>query len=532
MTQRLTVLAAAGIILLGLAGTVFIVLDEQRLKGMVSEWGSSAIGGQLLVRGELRWRWERGLRIELDEIQLDGWTMAQVDSQILAESMTAHVRLLPLLRGQLAVRELEWRNTRVRLSADPTASVDAGQAVFSGPDSLAVSEYSDSAVLGLPERLVFRGLAVDLPEPGSLARAGFSVDEVIVSDLRPGSPIPFMVDGVVLESHILGPLRVQGELSGQENGAWLLADLVAVGQSSDGLYDYRLLGDAELDLGASRLRLNQSHLVINGFDFLLGGVYEFLEGQHFTGELLADVLDVDSLALANHLAGLAHGAGDENSGPSFENYSVELAIAINQIARSGLVLEPFSGLMKVEGGVLTLGEVQAGLPGGWLDGEVNWEPLIDSAWRGEIVLTLANFNDLMVSAGHPLGMSGAGALVLDISSRPVPARGIAASWQGAGSLELLDGYWTALESLPSAASASFESLSARIELQSRAASLSEVELFGDFGSLSGLLLLPFDGRPAAGALSLEKDGELTSSLTIEGPTLSPRLVAPPDRLQQ
>ena len=528
MTQRLTVLAAASIIVLGLVGTFLIVLDEQRLKGLVSEWGSSAAGGQLIVRGGLRWRWERGVLIEFDDVQVDGWEVAELESQILAESMRVRVRLLPLLRGRLAVSELEWQDARVRLSTASAVSPGPGGAV----GDLSVADPGDSAARGpsvLPERLVFNRLAVDFPQSGRGSRAGFVVDEVIISDVRPGLPIPFLVDGVVLEPETLGPLRVQGQLANRGNGAWTLADIVAVGLTADGRYRFSLSGDAGLDVTTGRLELDQNHFELNGFDFTLSGVYDFQDGQAFVGRLQAGLLDVDSLALANHLAALAHGPALSDS--VFDQASLDLAIEIAQIARSGLVLEPFSARLGIADGHLSVREVQAGLPGAWLDGELHWQPRRQAPWHGQIDLTIASFDELMASAGHSLSLSGAGSLLLDVSSRPVPARGIEASWLGSGFLELLDGRWSALESLPPS-SEGFDSLLAQVELQPRAVGFSDLELAGSFGRLSGLLLLPFDGRPAAGALSLASDDAGDTSLVIEGPPLRPRLVAAPDLMQQ
>lgn len=529
MTQRLTVLAAAGIIVLGLVGTVLIVLDEQRLKGLVSEWGSSASGGQLLVRGGLRWRWDQGLLIELDDVRVDGWRVAELDSQILAESMSVRVAFLPLLRGQLAVRELEWQDARVRLTTAGSEGFDHGDETGLERKER-VSDNAGQRSSILPDRLRFNRLAVDFPQMGSLARAGFVVDEVIISGTRPGLPIPFLVDGVVLEPDVLGPIRVEGQLAIRGNGSWTLADLSAVGRSADGRYTFSLSGDADLDLTSGRLEVDQTLLQVNGFDFALTGVYKFHDEQSFVGQLEAAMLDVDSLALANHLAVLAH--GPDRSEATFQQGSLDLAIEIGQIGRAGLVLEPFSARLQVAGGGMSLNQVQAGLPGAWLDGEIHWQPGTHSPWQGQLDLTVAGFDQLMASVGYSLALSGAGVMRLSLASRPIPARGIEASWLARGSLELFDGGWAALEGLPGS-SGGFDSLLAQVELQPRALALSEFQLIGSFGQLSGLVLLPFDGRPAAGALSLSStEGADTTSLAIEGPPVRPRLVAVPELLQQ
>lgn len=527
MTQRLTVLAAAGIIVLGLVGTFAIVLDEQRLKGLVSEWGSTAAGGHLMVRGGLRWRWERGLLIELQDVQLDGLELAELDSQILAEAMAVRVRLLPLLRGQLAVDEMQWQDARVRLSVKQGGSAEMQERAGDSQRVPIVPSSRRAAVL--PERLVFHRLAVDFPQVGLSSRAGLVVDEVIIRDARPGQPISFLVDGVVLEPEMLGPLRIEGQLGGSGNGALRLSDLLAQGESADGRYRFSLLGEAGLDLTAGRLQLAESLLQLNGFDFALSGVYDFHDGQHFSGQLRAGLLDVDSLALANHLAALAH-RGQLSDGV-FTQASLDLIVEIAQIARAGLVLEPFSARLQIAEGALALSGVQAGLPGAWLDGKLHWQPGPQSAWQGEIELAVANFDELMAASGQGLGLSGAGSLSLALSSRPIPARSIDASWRGTGSLELFAGQWSALDSL-SAPRGDFESLVAQVELQPRALGLSDIHLAGGFGELSGLVLLPFDGRPAAGALKLIIDEVEITSLAIEGPPVRARLVTVPDLLAQ
>lgn len=118
MRRTIILAAALGIILLGLWGTVVILLDESRLKGLVAERLSEQTGRRVEIVGALRISFFPRPSIEAERIVVGAPEPMDGPDLLSVESMSFSVRLLPLIRGDIVPGQVRLKGATVSLHTD------------------------------------------------------------------------------------------------------------------------------------------------------------------------------------------------------------------------------------------------------------------------------------------------------------------------------------------------------------------------------------------------------------------------------
>ncbi len=445
MRKFLIFLSAFLILLLGLWGTVVLMLDEDRLKTLAIEQVEQRTGRNLTLDGPLEVRLFPRIELVAEDVTLDGPPELDGPPLFTADALRMSVALWPLIQSEIETGALTLEGAEIQLYTDR-----------SGRTTLDGLQQAAAPADGSTER----------PTDGSGQRPEVSVEAIrlndvrlIVTDERTNSvqqflmerfeldafrfdtPVPFVFRGrigdpatleeIELGGTILvpagdGPIRIDGiELSARSGE-------LTMGMTGDLLVETGTVVSARFDDG--RVRLADQQLDVSA-------TWRGTARPSVTAEVRGDALDVDAL-LAMLASGTDESADPDQPSPllALRDIDVDADLELGRMQIGGLPLRDVQAELTVRNGIATLDPLEAGLQGGAVAAtgrlDLNAEPA-----RVEIRprFDLESLSDALAPWGLDRFLTGAGSLDLALTGRGLTPNALLASLDGQGAYDFRDG---------------------------------------------------------------------------------------------
>ena len=285
------ILAATAIMVLGFAASLLIFGDQDRLKQLLIGQVALQTGRQMSIDGAVSLRLFPRFRIEADQIKLSGPLEFEGPELVSSDRLVAELRLLPLIRGRLETRELEFSGARLNLGMDG--------------DGL----HSLAGLMRRPGREGAPGMMASGPlrledveiEIGGLFLTGprqIQVDQIELDGLVFDRSLNLRFQGALGQPPLISNVTVDGVLFvPAETGQFRLADLRFTGRHAGAGQPFELLGGLSFTaIPPLAMQLDQARLRVNGQELALHGRYEQRERPFFALSAAADALDLGAFA--------------------------------------------------------------------------------------------------------------------------------------------------------------------------------------------------------------------------------------------
>lgn len=243
MRRTIILSAALAIIVLGLWGTVVILFDEARLKGLVSDRLGEQIGRRVEIVGGLEFDLFPRPRVVAQDVVLGRPHDSTPFAALRAERLSMSLEFLPLLQGKLAAGQVELEGAVINLRGaeknrrqkpgNALAALRSSARLFSGRSL----RLRDVRVL-MPEgqHALPRAIIIDLIE---LER--FSLDETVAFRFQGDLGEPALLEQVNAQGHLHVPLstaspirlrglNITGRFAGTQEQISLSGELVVSGE--------------------------------------------------------------------------------------------------------------------------------------------------------------------------------------------------------------------------------------------------------------------------------------------------------------
>ncbi len=523
MRSTVIVVSAGLIMLLGVYGSLVILLDEDRLKLVVAEHVQRHTDRRIDIRGPLKISLFPGLRLSAESVVMSGPPGFEGPALFSAERLEMRVRLLPLIRGVIDAREVQLRGAAVNLHTDAegvssldgladSARPNRGRGWSTGPISL------DDVVVNLSQA-----------ENGGVER--FEVDRIEFAGFMAGSPLQFRFQGNIGEPGIFDDIRIDGLLVAAENGRMRLSNMRMDGSLAQGHYAFEVHGNVSLaQTPPLNLALDGGRLRINEHEFEVNLDFGAAPRPSLVAELGARELTMNVGLLLDQVLALPYEGADSARLIALRGMDFDLQFDIDQLGTPDLMLDSVSGRLVGEGGRVETVRLNAGVPGGHLSSTALLDlRRSDPELSAQLQLEAAELSVPLKALGLGWVPEGAGSLALDLlSERRATGEAV---WTGSGEVEIWAGRWPLVAALLPQHSEPvdgdrFDLLRGGLEIDAHEHSLVGLELVSGELVFAGRLSVAGGGEQLGGELELTGPGT-AEHLELQGSVARPEVIRSP-----
>ncbi|WP_376696399.1 AsmA family protein [Wenzhouxiangella sp. EGI_FJ10305] len=129
MRRTIILAAALAIIVLGLWGTATLYFDEARMKGLFADRLSERVGRRVEIVGALRFSLFPRPEVEAEDVIIAGPEGDEATATMRAQSVRMNLRILPLLKGELAAAQMRLRGAVINLASTGSENRSSGPMV-------------------------------------------------------------------------------------------------------------------------------------------------------------------------------------------------------------------------------------------------------------------------------------------------------------------------------------------------------------------------------------------------------------------
>lgn len=429
------VVAAATIMVLGFVASWLMLGDQTRLKQLVADHVRNQTGRELTIDGSVSVSFFPRLRIDAYQIRLSGPDDFAGPDLLHSDSVSAEIRLLPLMRGRLETGDVSLQGARLNLLVD-----ESGAHAFAGMIRRVGRDGAPGMIAGGPVRLedleiqvgslAFGANQTLRVERVTLDRVAF--DRALQMRFEGAIGVPAWIESVTVDGLVLVP-AAQGHIR--------LTDMKMAGTMSGARQPFELLGAMSVSaIPPLALQLDDGRLRVGEQELRVEGQYESRLRPFFRLDMNAQRLNFGDLgAVVSPEMG---GDWPETAVRWVGNHDFELEFAAEQLDLLGLGLTSPRLSVRAEDGLGRIQQARAGFPGGVLEieGEVRVEP-VESSLVGVARLDVDDLGLLLRSVGSPIDADGAGRVLIR------PASEDPAGLLGEADIEFFDGRWASLDTI-------------------------------------------------------------------------------------
>jgi len=517
MRNWIMISAALMIIAIGLYGSSVLVLNEDRLKGLLALHVVRDTGRRIDIRGDLRVRLFPGLRLEAEQIEISGPPEYSGPALLKAEFLEMNLRLVPMIRGELQASQVRLRGASVNLHSD-----GAGLSSLEGLLQDQESTQENPAWLDGPVQV--DDVLINLTDSIGARQEQFAVDQIELEGFALGEPLQFRFRGNVGNPALFDWLEIDALMVPQPEGNFRLTNMQLVGTLEQGHFDIELLGNLDVRPGPPlAVALDSGRLRINEHHFQAQLTYSAFDRPYVNLGLSSELVDLNVAALPS-LLGEHLGPGSSSRVVSgLQAMDFDLDLAVDQVAREGLILNGLELQAQSRDRRMRVDRLVAAVPGGHLSalGVVEMAP---GGWSSEMGLRVDadDFAALGQSIPWPWmpGGSGAFSLALVLGSAET---GLTVN--GEGAIEIWNGQWSVLTGLTPDAWAEtgagrFEYLSSPIQVRQDRFELAALQVVSELLVAQGQLTLDRPLGPIAGVLDMTHEDDYLK-VSVGGSLVAP-----------
>jgi len=519
MRNWIMIFAALMIIAIGLYGSIVLVLNEDRLKGLLALHVERDTGRRIDIRGDLRVRLFPGLRLEAERIEISGPAEYSGPSLLKAEFLEMNLRLVPMIRGELQASQVRLRGASINLHSDADG--------MSSLQGLLVSEEdSDSAPSWLDGPVQVDDVLINLSDGIDFHQEQFSVDQIELEGFATGEALQFRFIGNVGDPALFDWLEINALMIPQAEDDFRLTNMQMTGSMEDGHFAIELLGNLDVRPGPPLMvALDSGRLRINDHHFQAQLSYSAFDRPYVNMGLSSDLIDLDVAALPTLLA--EHLGADSSSRvvSGLQAMDFDLDLVIDQVAQAGLILNDVELQAQSRQRRLSVDRLVAEVPGGHLSA-LGVLDMARAGWSSEVGLRIDADDFSLLGRAIPWAWmpGGAGAFSLALVLGPGEA---GMSIDGEGAVEIWNGQWPVLQGLvpevwPSIGSEPFEYLSSPIQVRSDQIELTGLQVVNEQLVAQGRLALDWPLGPVEGVLDMTFEDDYLNVLV--GGSLSEPLI--------
>ncbi len=239
MRNWIMISASLLIMLLGLYGSMVLLLNEERLKGLLAEHVARDSGRRIEIKGQLRVRLFPGLRLEAEQVEISGPRENAGPALLQAEYLEMNLRLLPMIRGEMQASQVRLRGASLNLYSDSDG--------VSSLEGLLPSEVSGNGGGGwLDGPVQIDDVLINLSNSVGLTEEQFSVEQIRLDGFAVGEPLQFRFRGNVGDPAVFDWLEIDALMVPKAAGQFRLANMRMFGTMEDGHFDVELLGNLDV----------------------------------------------------------------------------------------------------------------------------------------------------------------------------------------------------------------------------------------------------------------------------------------------
>ncbi len=503
MRTAVITLAALTIIGLGLVGTAFIVFDEDRLRGLISARLAEMSGYDIEIRGAVELSFFPGVRLRAEQVRFQHPGESDLESLPLAfERLDMNVRLLPLLRG--SVQPLEVSIDRARVELRDGSDLRSLVAMGNNPEV--------AGPIGMP---VVNLSAVEVFFAEALERSArvVSIEEVRFHRLHGDRALSFGFVGNVGDPPVFDGVEVEGLAAVSDSGVLRLSNMAASVHLPEPRGTVELMGHLAFDPGPDpQLWLDDGRLRIGGQELAIGLGYQAGERGLLDLSLESELFDVDVLALPERIDELLFQDTPDLLAAALGGLDFDVVVAIDQVARLGLVLEALRVEMTGRGGEVSIDRVESIVPGGYLtvNGALDARG-VPMSGRFDIAVEAERFSELLSAMRVEQPPGGAGRVELSLEVNSSLESESAGRIRGEGEFALWQGSWPLLSALrPDNATAAglpeaFDSAGGRLVINDSSLAVGDLAISYPEHEVSGDVIFSLPGLELGGHLILDND---------------------------
>lgn len=527
MRTSLIVAASLGIMLIGMLGSAVILLDEERVKGLVISQIERNTGRRIEILGSIDLRLFPGVRLQADQIVMRDDHDPAGPAFLAADRLDMQLRLLPLIRGRAVADEIRLSGTHLNLrieNGDFHSDVQEGTEAEAGPGLAMV-----------PGNIILDDLSVDILDPSANSRQSFSVEQVQLTGFALDRPVAFRFNGNLGEPPLFDQLEVNGRLITRSSGQFQLNDMRLIGSLEQGRYALEIHGDLAFQAGSrSAFTLAGGQLYLNQFQLDIDLSYQALERPYLSALVSGQLLDIDNLILLDQVAMLPHEPSRQTALAAASGLDFDVHLDLAQVGQQGLVIQDLSAEIGGRQGRVSVSPLRAAIPGGLINAQATLDLSLPAPrWQLQADLALAEAGHLFTALWPAAELSGAGQLELDIESVGRTQGSGQTPWDGFGRLALWDGRFGLLTVLNDghgdneAEKRSFISLEAAWRLRPEALDWQSLQVTGNGWLADGEIELVGREGLLVGSLQLSDESGTVRLFELGGQLAQPELLGPP-----
>jgi hypothetical protein len=508
MRRTIILAAALAIIVIGLWGTFILLLDEDRLKGMVSDRLSEGLGRKVEIVGSLSLSLFPAPRIEAERVLISGPEGVEGPDLLSADAMALSLRVAPLLRGRLVPGQVHLKGATVSLRAD-----DRGR---STAEDLARAA-SDASLLADGEVSLEDVTVVIAGDPSRPAER-LDIQRIELSRFVMDRNAAFRFRGSIVEPPLVEDLQIDARLhvpSSPEQPIEL-RDLRLVGVLPASGLELRLDGQLRYSrAGPLALELVDATLGLGGQTLDMAASYRAGERPRLALRLAGESLDWQGLAPALP----AHSASAYWRVPLFaaRRLDVRAQLRLERMNAGWLPLSDLRVDLRTESSGLGIGATAA-FPGGLIEaGGVVSDAVPDSL---PVDIVLADAAALFEAASLPPVIDASGEAELNLRWPAGPEDALSLE----GPFRLFDGRWEVVGAEGDPRTLDFDELSGQLLLRSGHLDLPMLRITGDAMDAVGWAAVDLSSGAVGGQLD---DGDSAGPLYLAGSLAETRLSARP-----
>lgn len=461
MRRTIILAAALSIIVLGLWGTILIYFDQSRLRSIFSERLSDELGRRVEIAGAVDFNFFPTPSLTLEDVFVSS-AAGPGNAALSAERISMTLRVLPLLRGELAPGRMDLQGAIIDLTK---RQADGG-----GASLLAAATLLEGRSLRL------RDVTVRLPGSGDVDE--IFIDAIDVDQFRLDETVSLQFRGDIGQPALLSDARMSAKLHvpSEENGLVRLRDVALSGRLARVNQPLALSGDLSYRRGSvARITLSGGRLELGGsaFDISL----DYRGGESPALDLLAsgDGLPPPLPAVLGRYA--ASAAAGRRLAAWSARTDIRAQLQLDRLRLPVLALSDLRLDLRSDRNGLGV-ELVAGFPGGLVDvsGVLSGEP----PEQLDLDISLAEASAVFREAGVDPVFGGTGEASARVSWPSVEGEALSVE----GTLSLWDGFWrVAMGEGEEVESREFTALSAQIRYTPGYLAIPQFQIKG--GSLNG-----------------------------------------------
>lgn len=508
MRRTVILFASLSIILLGLWGSAEIFLDEDRLKGMVSEQMAQQTGRKVEIRGALRVRLFPRLHILAEQVVISGPEGIEGPQLLEADSLSMSVRVLPLIRGNFTAGRVGVSGATLNLYTD-----SEGRGSLDGLAAAARSRQaeSDAAVLST-RQLRLEDLRLRITDLSTERVETVQVDLVELDRFSFDRPLQFSFKGNLGDPPLFEQLSVQGLLSVPSHAQEpiRLSEMRVSGRLQSTRQPLSLNGQLAMSAAPPlRFLLERARLEIGGQSMMVEAAYDGGQRGKLELSVTGDVI---------HLPTLAGAVAMDTSRmlPYVRGMDTEVGFDLGRVALQRASLEGVSARLVSTSGIVEIRAFEALMPGAMIEAG----GAIDARYhppRSEVLarVEMDDIEEWLSEMKLPGVLRGSGRTEFDIQAIGLP--GEWHSVEGLGEFELWDGAWTVFDQLADEPSQQleFHRLAGQYRLTPGFIDLPELQLSTERFEARGWAAIDLNENAVGGRLLVdddEREVELSGSL--------------------